>query len=72
MQKRKNIPVRLFAQALKNENSGHFEEAVINYQNALDEVKKVRFHGDLENRIVAKLKVLNTVIAYTNNSHFVR
>ena len=72
MQKKMNIPVRLFAEALKNENSGHFEEAVINYQNALDEVKKVRFQGNLENKIVAKLKVLNTVIAYTNNSHFVR
>ena len=72
LQKKKNIPVRLFAEALRKENSGHFEKAVITYQNALDEVKKVRFHHRLETKIVAKLKVLNTVIAYTNNSHFTR
>ena len=72
IQKRKNISVRLFSEALKDENNGHLEEAVITYQNALDEVKKVRFHNRLETKIVAKLKVLNTVIAYTNNSHFTR
>ena len=67
MHKGKNASVRLFVEALKNENSGHFEEAVIDYQNALDEVKKIRFHNNLESKIVGKLKVLNTVIAYTNN-----
>lgn len=72
MQKRKNISFRLFSEALKNENSGHFAEAVITCQNALDELKKTRFHGALENKIVAKLKVLNTVIAYTNNARFTR
>jgi hypothetical protein len=72
MQKRKSASVRLFVEGLKNENSGHFEEAVINYQNALDEVKKTRFHSSMESKIVGKLKVLNTVIAYTNNSQFMR
>jgi hypothetical protein len=72
MQKRKSISARLFAEALKDENSGHFEEAVLTYRNALDEVKKTRFHSNMENKIVAKLKVLNTVIEYTNNSHFTR
>jgi len=49
--KKKNVPARLFAEALKNENSGNFTEALITYQNALDEVEKVRFHGDLKNKI---------------------
>ena len=66
---KKNVSVRLFAEALKNENSGHFEEAVITYQNALDEVKKIRFHGNLKHKIVDKLKVLNTVIEYTHRVH---
>lgn len=69
---KKNVPVRLFAEALKNENSGQFAEALITYQSALEEVRKVRFHGYLENRIVEKLKVLNTVIEYTHNNRFAR
>ncbi len=69
----RNIPVELFAEALKNENSGNFEAALIAYENALNEVKKNRFYSSsMKNKIVEKLKVLNTVIAYKNNSHFGR
>ena len=70
--RKKNVPVRLFAEALKNENSGQFAEAVITYQNALEEVKKIRFHGNLKSKIVGKLKVLNTVIEYTHNNRSAR
>jgi len=70
--KKKNLPVKLFMEAQKNENDGHFEEAVITYESALDEVKKFRFHGNLKNKIIGKLKVLNTAIAYKNNLRFVR
>ena len=48
---KKNLPVRLFIEAQKNENDGHFEEAVITYESALDEVRKFRFHGSLKNKI---------------------
>jgi len=67
--KKKNIPVRLFTQALKNENNGHFEDAVVTYECALAEVKKIRFHNDLEKKIVEKLKVLNMMIEYDKNCH---
>jgi hypothetical protein len=70
--KKKNIPVRLFSQALKTENSGHLEEAVITYESALVEVDKIRFHSDLKKKIVQKLKVLNTMIEYDKNCHFTR
>ena len=65
--KKKNIPVRLFAQALKNENNGHLEEAVITYECALVEVKKIRFHTELKKKIIEKLKVLNMMIEYDKN-----
>ncbi len=70
--KKKNVSARLFAEALKDENNGHFDEALITYTNALEEVKKTRFHGNMESKIIGKLKVLNTVIDYRNNSHFIR
>jgi hypothetical protein len=68
--KKKNLPVELFSEALKYENDGHFDEAIINYENALNEVKKNRFHRDLENRIIQKLKVLYTVNEYQKNIQF--
>ncbi len=62
--KKKNIPANLFLEALRNENSGHFEEAIVTYENALNEVKKRRFHSVLKNKIVEKLKVLHSAIDY--------
>ena len=70
--KKKTLPVKLFMEAQKNENDGHFEEAVVTYESALDEAKKSRFHGNLKNKIIYKLQVLNTAIEYKNNLRFVR
>jgi hypothetical protein len=70
--KKKNISVRLFSLALKNENNWHLEEAVTTYECALVEVKKIRFHRGLQKKITEKLKVLNTMIEYGRNCHFMR
>lgn len=68
----KNIPVQLFNQAIKNENNGSFEAALITYESALNEVKKIRFHSNLKNKIIDKIKVLQTIIEYKNNFRFIR
>jgi hypothetical protein len=70
--RKKSIPVELYIEALRNENNGHFEAAVIAYETALIEVKKIRFHGTLKNKIIQKLKLLHTVVEYNNNLHFIR
>ena len=70
--KKKNLPVELFVEGLKYENDGHFDEAIINYENALSEVKKNRFHNNLKNKIIQKLKVLHTIIEYKKNIGFTR
>ena len=70
--KKKDLPVELFVEGLRYENDGHFDEAIINYENALSEVKKNRFHRDLENRIIQKLKVLHTISEYRKNIQFIR
>src|SRR4030095_8891031 len=67
---RKNVPVELFVKALRNENSGHFEEAVVTYETALKGLKKTRSHSNLKNKIIEKLKVLRTVIEYKNKFRF--
>ena len=70
--KKKDLPVELFVEGLRYENDGHFDEAIMNYENALSEVKKNRFHGDLKNRIIQKLKVLYTISEYNKNIQFTR
>jgi len=70
--KKKDLPVELFVEGLKHENDGHFDEAIINYENALAEVKKKRFHRDLKNKIIQKLKVLHTMIEYKKGILFTR
>jgi hypothetical protein len=72
VQSKKNIPVELFVAALLQENSGHFEKAVIGYESALHEVKKIRFNRVLKNKIIEKLKLLHTVIEYNNNFILIR
>lgn len=63
----KNIPIQLFNEAIKNENNGYFEVALDNYESALSEVKKIRFHSNLKNKIIEKIKVLHTILEYKNN-----
>jgi hypothetical protein len=71
--RKRNIPVELFTEALRNENSGQFEAAVINYENALNEEKKSRFHSNnLKHKITEKLKILHTTIEYNNSYHISR
>jgi hypothetical protein len=70
--KKKDLPVELFVEGLSYENDGHFDEAIINYENALTQIKKNRFHRDLKNKIIEKLKVLHTIIEYKKNIQFIR
>ena len=68
--KKKDLPAELFGEGLKYENDGHFDKAIINYENALSEVKKNRFHNTLKNKIIQKLKVLHTIIEYKKSFLF--
>ncbi len=69
--RKKKAPGGLFAEALRDENSGNFEAAITTYQSALEEAKKKKFRDSkMENKIIAKLKVLQTNIDYNNNFHY--
>ena len=68
--RKKNLPVELFTEGLKYEIDGLFDEAIINYENALSEVRKNRFHRELKSKIIQKLKVLYTISEYQKNIQF--
>ena len=65
---RKSIPVSLFRDALRNENCGNFEAAILGYENALSEIHLQS--GKLIQKINGKLKVLRTVTSYEANFHY--
>jgi outer membrane protein assembly factor BamD (BamD/ComL family) len=69
---KKNISVELFNEGLRNENNGQYEKAVANYESALNEVNKTRFHKTFKNKIIDKLKVLHTLIDYNNGVRMIR
>ncbi len=68
-QRNRVTPFQLFNKALRDENSGYFNEAFINYANALSEVDRLGFHRTLKSRIHEKLKVLRTIIEYEKGIH---
>ena len=69
--RQKNLPADLFAEALRDENSGEFEKAFTQYKMALDALTRSRFQNTgLKKKIEEKLKILNTVIEYNSNSQF--
>jgi hypothetical protein len=67
--RQRNIPASLFLEALKHENNGHYESALISYQAALAEVNKSHYQADLRNKIIEKIKILHTVIQYEQSTH---
>ncbi|MBN9379870.1 MAG: hypothetical protein J0H74_03840 [Chitinophagaceae bacterium] len=69
---RSNIPIGLYVKALRDENSGHFEEAIITYEIALVQCNRIRFQRAFKNKIIGKLKLLHAIIDYKNSSRFVR
>lgn len=66
---RKSIPAELFATALKAENSGKYPEAIAGYQTALTESRKSKMNRPLADKILEKIKILNSVIAYQKMSN---
>jgi hypothetical protein len=70
--RKKSLAMLLFMAASKAENQGNYVQAVNGYENALLEVNKSKFHGELKSIIIEKLKVLQTVKTYESNLGFVR
>jgi hypothetical protein len=69
---RNNIPVGLYLKALRDENSGHFEEAVTCYEAALSQCEGLKFQRAFKNKIIGKMKLLHTIIEYNKTFRFVR
>ena len=57
----------LYAEGVKNENDGYYKAALENYSKALAEVEKYKFHEDMKQQIVQRIKVLKSAIEYESH-----
>ena len=60
----KNANDLLFIEGVKQENLGHFEDAVIIYEKILSEISKLKFQNKFKHKIAGKIKVLHTMMEY--------
>jgi hypothetical protein len=70
--RKKSPAMLLFLDAIKAVNKGNYQEAVDAYEGALCKVKKTRVDRYLKNKIVEKLKLLQTIKTYKSDQAFVR
>lgn len=70
--RKENASVQLFIKGLKEENNGHYEEAVVNYESALSEIRKIKRHNELKQKLIEKLSILQRAIDYKNNFQYRR
>jgi len=66
---KKNSHSEFFSQGLYNENEGHYNLAVKNYEDALTELRKLKVNKELGEKITQKIKILQTTIEYEKNFH---
>ena len=64
---KKNSHTELYSEGLHNENDGHYDLALHNYENALSEIKKLRLDKKFYDKIAKKIKILQTTIDYEKN-----
>jgi len=61
------MPVGLYAQALRDENSGRYEEAITGYEVILTQCSRIRFQRAFKNKIIRKVKLLHSIVNYNNS-----
>lgn len=67
--KPKDSAVILFKAGLKEENTGRFQAAIVQYELALEQAEKKGFDKSLRRLINEKLKVLHTINEYEKEMH---
>jgi len=64
---KKNGHTELYSEGLHNENDGHYDLALHNYQSALSEIKKLKLDKKFYDKIAQKIKTLQATIDYEKN-----
>jgi hypothetical protein len=64
---KQNSHTELYSEGLRDENNGSYETALHKYEDALNEIRKLRLDDKFGHKIAARIRVLRTTIEYENN-----
>jgi len=64
---KKRNPVQLYSEGLRNENNGFYKLAVQNYECALIENRKLNISKKFDEKIVQRIKILQSTIDFERN-----
>ena len=65
--RKQNSHTELYSEGLRDENDGRYETALHKYEDALNEIRKLRLDDKFGHKIAARIRVLRTTIEYENN-----
>ncbi len=65
--RRKKSRTGLYSEGIRNENDGRYNLALHNYEDALNEIRKLRMKRSLMKTISGRIKILHTTIEYEKN-----
>jgi outer membrane protein assembly factor BamD (BamD/ComL family) len=66
---KQNAHTELYSEGVRNENAGQYEQALHNYEDALNEIRKLRMSKRFGSKIVQRIKVMRTLINYEKAFH---
>ena len=64
---KQNSHTELYSEGLRDENNGSYKTALHKYEDALNEIHKLRMDDKFGHKIAARIRVLRTTIEYENN-----
>ena len=64
---KQNSHTELYSEGLRDENNGNYETALHKYEDALNEIRKLKLEDKFGHKIAARIRVLRTTIEYENN-----
>jgi hypothetical protein len=59
---KKNSHAELYKEGVRNENDGHYMQALQNYEDALSEIKKLKLDNKFGAKIAQRIKILRTFV----------
>src|SRR5580693_9236907 len=65
----RNSHTDLYSEGLRNENDGQYNKALQNYEEALNEIRKLKLDNKFGEKITQRIKILRTTIDYEKNFH---
>jgi hypothetical protein len=64
---KKETPVQLYSEGLRNENNGFYDMALSNYEKALIETRKLNINRKFNEKIAQRIKILRSIVDFEKN-----